>query len=144
MKYINYTFASFILFFAPVRGSLIAVGIAIGFDTISGIFRTIKLNGRKSFNSRTLSNVISKMFLYNGCVLSLFIMDYFLLNEFVKKAFGFEYMFTKVCAIVLMFVELVSIRENIERALNIDIWALLKSGFNRAKEIRSDINEITK
>lgn len=144
MKYINYTFASFILFFAPVKGSLIAVGIAIGFDTISGVFRTIKLNGRKSFNSRTLSNVISKMFLYNGCVLSLFIMDYSLLNEFVKQAFGFEYMFTKVCAIVLMFVELVSIRENIEQALNIDIWALLKRGFNRAKEIRSDINEITK
>lgn len=144
MKYINYTFASFLLFFTPVKGSLIAVGIAIAFDTISGIFKTIKLHGRKSFNSRTLSNVISKMFLYNGCVLSLFIMDYFLLNEFAKEAFGFEYMVTKACAIVLMTVELVSIRENIEQALNIDIWAMLKKIFNRAKEIKSDINEITK
>jgi hypothetical protein len=143
VKYIHYISTSLILFFAPVYGALIAVGIAIALDTSTGIFKTIKLHGRKSFNSRTASNVISKMFLYNGCILSLFVMDYFLLNEFVKHAFGFDYMFTKVCAIVLMFVELVSIKENIEESFGIDIWALLKSAFNRAKEIKSDINEIT-
>lgn len=144
MKYIHYISTSLVLFFAPVYGALIAVGIAIALDTATGVFKTIKLYGRKSVNSRTLSNVISKMFLYNGCILSLFVMDYFLLNEFIKHTFGFDYMFTKVCAIVLMFVELVSIKENIEESFGIDIWALLKKTFNRAKEIRSDINEITK
>jgi hypothetical protein len=143
MKYISYTFASLLLFFTPAYGALIAVGIAIGLDTVTGVFKTIKLYGRKSFSSRTLSNVISKMFLYQGCIGSLFVMDYFLLNEFIKHAFGFDYMFTKICAIVLMFVELVSIRENIEQAFKIDFWALLKRAFNRAKEIKSNINEIT-
>jgi hypothetical protein len=52
-------------------------------------------------------------------------------------------MFTKICAIVLIFIELVSIKENIEETFKIDIWQLLKRTFARAKEIKSSINEIT-
>ena len=69
-------------------------------------------------------------------------MDKFLLNEFVKHAFGFDYMFTKICAILLMFIELVSIKENIEESFKIDIWKMLKKLLNRAKEIKTDINDI--
>jgi hypothetical protein len=52
-------------------------------------------------------------------------------------------MFTKVCAIVLIFVELVSVKENIEETFSIDIWALLKKALNRAKETKDDINQLT-
>lgn len=41
-----------------------------------------------------------------------------------------------------MFIELVSIKENIEEAFKIDIWALLKKLLSRAKEIKSDIDEL--
>ena len=82
------------------------------------------------------------MLLYELCVLFLFLMDKYLLNEFVKHAFGFDFMFTKICAILLMFIELVSIKENIEEAFKIDIWAMLKKILNRAKEIKTDINDI--
>lgn len=75
-------------------------------------------------------------------VLYFFLIDKFVLNEFVKSAFGFDFMFTKICAILLIFVELVSIKENIEETFKVDIWALLKKAFNRAKEIKADINEI--
>lgn len=142
MKYINYFFASLILLFVPIYGLLIAVGSAIVLDTFTGIYKSVKLNGLKSIVSRKLSNVISKMALYEICILLLFVIDKFLLNEFIKSAFGFEFMFTKICAILLIFVELVSIKENIEETYKIDIWALLKQAFNRAKEIKSDIDEI--
>ena len=82
------------------------------------------------------------MLLYEVCVLFLFLMDKYLLNEFVKHAFGFDYMFTKICAILLMFIELVSIKENVEEAFNIDVWKMLKKVLNRAKEIKTDINDI--
>lgn len=144
MRYINYIFASVVLLFVPIYGLLISVGAAIILDTITGIFKSVKINGIKSIRSRKLSNVISKMALYEVCILLLFVMDKFVFNEFIKGAFGFEFMFTKICAILLMFTELVSIKENIEESFNIDIWKLLKSTFNRAKEIKSDINEITK
>lgn len=144
MKYINYIFASIVLLFVPIYGLLISVGAAIVLDTVTGIFKSIKLNGWKSIRSRKLSNVISKMALYEICILLLFVMDKFVLNEFIKHAFGFDFMFTKICAILLIFTELVSIKENIEESFGIDIWKLLKTTFNRAKEIKSDINEITK
>lgn len=142
MKYINYIFASLILLFVPIVGLLIAVGSAIVLDTFTGIFKSVHLNGWKSIRSRQLSNVISKMALYEICIIFLFLIDNFLLNEFIIKAFGFKFMFTKVCAITLIFVELVSIKENVEETFKIDIWALLKQAFNRAKELKSDINEI--
>lgn len=142
MKYIQYLIASLLLLFTPIHGLLIAVASAIMLDTFTGIFKSIKLNGWKSLRSRKLSNIVSKMLLYEVCVLFLFLMDKFLLNEFVKHAFGFDFMFTKICAILLMFIELVSIKENIEEAFSIDIWKMLKKVLNRAKEIKTDINDI--
>jgi hypothetical protein len=142
MKYLNYIFASLILLFVPIYGLLIAVGSAIFLDTFTGIFKSVKLNGWKSIRSRPLSNVISKMALYEICIVFLFLIDKFVLNEFVKHAFGFDFMFTKICSITLIFVELVSIKENIEETFKIDIWQLLKKAFNRAKEIKADFNEI--
>lgn len=143
MKYINYIFASLILFFVPIFGLLISVGAAIVLDTVTGVYKSIKLEGWRSIRSRKLSNVISKMALYEVCIILLFVIDKYVLNEFVKHAFGFDFMFTKICAILLIFTELVSIKENIEETFKIDIWKLLKGTFNRAKEIKSDINELT-
>lgn len=142
MKYLQYILTSILLLFAPIYGLLIAVAAAIILDTITGIFKSIKINGWSSIRSRKLSNIVSKMLLYEVCILFLFLMDKFLLNEFVKSAFGFEFMFTKICAILLMFIELVSIKENIEEGFKVNIWALLKKLLNRAKEIKSDIDDI--
>lgn len=139
--YLNYILTGLVLFFAPIQGLLIAVGISIALDTFVGVFKSIKLNGLKSIRSRRLSNVISKMFLYQVTILLLFTIDRFLLNEFVNLHFTIQYMFTKLVAILLIFVELVSIKENIEEALNIDIWKLLKNSFNRAREIKSELDE---
>lgn len=144
MKYLNYIFTSLILLFVPIYGLLIAVGSAIVLDTFTGIFKSIKLNGWKSIRSRKLSNIISKMALYEICIVFLYLIDNYVLNEFIKSAFGFDFMFTKICAILLIFVELVSIKENIEETFKVDIWQLLKKSFNRAKEIKGDLDEITK
>ena len=143
IRYINYIFASIILLFVPIYGLLIAVGSAIVLDTFTGIFKSVKLSGWCSIRSRKLSNVISKMALYEVCILLLFIVDNYVLNEFVQHAFGFEFMFTKMCAIMLIFVELVSIKENVEETFKIKIWDMLKKVFNRAKEIKYNIKEIT-
>lgn len=144
MKYLNYLLTSLILFYTPINGLLIGVGVAIIFDTFTGIFKSIKLNGISSIRSRILSNIISKMALYELCIISLFAIDKYVLNEFVIRSFGIDFMFTKICAIMLIFVELVSIKENIEETFSVDLWKLLKATLNRAKEIRTDIDEIKK
>lgn len=142
MKYLQYIVASILLLFAPIYGLLIAVGTAIVLDTFTGVFKSVKLNGWKSIRSRKLSSIVSKLLLYEVCILLLFLMDKYLLNEFVVRSFGIEYMFTKICAILLIFIELVSIKENIEEAYKIDIWSMLKKLLSRAKEINSDINDL--
>lgn len=142
MKYIHYLFASLLLLFVPIHGLLIAVGTAIILDTFTGVFKSIKLNGLKSIRSRRLSTIVSKMLLYEVTVLLLFLMDKYLLNEFMVRWFGIEHMFTKMCAIVLIFIELVSVKENIEEAYSIDIWKMLKSFLSRAKEFKSDIDDL--
>jgi hypothetical protein len=143
MKYLNYIVSSLILLFVPIYGILIAVATAIILDTFTGIFKSVKLNGWKSFRSRRLSHIVSKMLLYEICVLLLFVIDKFIINEFIFKWLKIDFMFTKICAILLIFVELVSIKENIEAAFKIDIWKLLKKVFLRAREVKDDIDHIT-
>jgi hypothetical protein len=143
MKYLNYIVSSLILLFVPIYGLLLAVAAAIILDTFTGIFKSVKLKGWSSVRSRILSNIISKMALYEVCILFLFVIDKFLLNEFIVKWFGFDFMFTKICAILLIFIELVSIKENVEETFKIDIWKLLKRAFLRAKEVKNNINDIT-
>jgi hypothetical protein len=142
MKYIQYIVASLFLFFMPIHGLLVAVAMAIILDTFTGVFKSIKLHGFRSIRSKKLSTIVSKMLLYEVTVLLLFLMDKYLLNELVILWFGIEFMFTKMCAIVLIFIELVSVKENIEEAYNIDIWTMLKKLLSRAKEIKSDIDDL--
>jgi hypothetical protein len=141
MKYLNYILSSLILLFVPIYGILIAVATAIILDTFTGIFKSIKLNGWKSIRSKRLSHIVSKMLLYEICVLLLFVIDKFILNEFIFKWLGIDFMFTKICAILLIFIELVSIKENIEEACNIKVWEILKKAFLRAKEVKDNIDD---
>lgn len=130
------------MFFSPIYGLLIAVGFAIVLDTFTGVFKSVKLNGWRSIRSRRLSHIVSKMLLYQITILLLFVIDNLLLNEFVMVHFTIKFMFTKLVAIMLIFIELVSIKENIEEALKVNIWKLLKGILSRAKEVKEDINEI--
>lgn len=128
--------------FVPIHGILIAVGSAIVLDTFTGVFKSVKINGWSSIRSRKLSQVVSKMLLYEVCILFLYMIDKFVLNEFIFKWLSVDYMFTKVCAILLIFVELTSIKENIQEAYNIKIWDMLKGAFLRAKEVKENIQDI--
>jgi len=144
MKYLNYILSSLILLFVPIYGILTAVAAAIILDTFTGIFKSIKLNGWCSIRSKKLSHIVSKMLLYEICVLLLFVIDKYILNEFIFKWLSIDFMFTKICAILLIFIELVSIKENIEAAYNIKIWNLLKKAFLRAKEVKNNVDDLTK
>jgi len=142
MKYLNYLISSILIMFVPIHGILIAVGSAIVLDTFTGVFKSVKINGWSSIRSRKLSQVVSKMLLYEVCILFLYMIDKFVLNEFILKWLSVDYMFTKVCAILLIFVELTSIKENIQEAYSIKIWDMLKAAFLRAKEVKENIQDI--
>lgn len=131
-----------LLFFAPIQELVMVVGLAILCDTFTGIYKSVKLDGWKSIRSRKLSNIISKMVLYEISIIVLYPIDKFLLNELLLNIVSVQYFSTKVACVLLILVELTSIKENIEEALKIDIWKTLKNFIKRAKEVSSDYDEI--
>lgn len=140
--YISYFFGAIGLFLAPIQGLMIAVGMAIVLDTFFGIYRSIKVKGWKFITSRRLSEIVSKMLLYELCMICLYTIDFFLLSEISNKFFSVEFMATKMCAILLIFIEGVSIKENFEMATGYDVWALIKKALGRAKEVKDSVTDI--
>lgn len=130
------------MFFAPITGLMIAVGSAILLDTVFGIYRSVKIRGWYFVTSRRLSEIISKMLLYQMCIICLYIIDFFVLSEFFQKWFSISFFATKMCAILLIFIEGVSIKENFESATGLDVWGLVKKALGRAKEVKTSVTDI--
>jgi len=129
-------------FFMPICGILVLIFSAVLLDTITGIWKAKKTN--QSVTSRKLSAIISKILLYEATVMLFYAMDKFLLNDIVISFFGIELLTTKVLALVLVSVEIISINENYKAVKGIDLWASLKNLFARAKEVTSDFKNIKK
>ena len=51
-------------------------------------------------------------------------------------------MLTKVVALVLSSIEVMSINESYKQVKNIDLWSALKNLLARSAEIKNDINKI--
>ena len=133
-----------ITFFAPVVPVLLAVGAFIMLDTLTGIFKSAKLNGWSSIRSHKLARLASKNLVYNAAVLSFLIIDAAILNDVLFAAVGVSYALTKVMGIVLCSVELKSIDENFEAIYGVGLWETFGKIIRRAKGIAQGIQEIKK
>jgi hypothetical protein len=131
--------AIIIAFFAPIGPLLLIVAFAIFCDTILGIFKSYKK--KIKITSRRMSALISKMFLYQFCIIGIFLIDQFILGEFINMFSEVKFVATKMVTLTLISIELKSINENIESAFQINIWDSLKKMISRAKEIKEDVNE---
>ena len=127
-------------FFLPIVGILILIAASVILDTITGIWKAKKL--KQPITSRRLSAIISKILLYEATVMLFFAMDKFLLNDIVISFFSIELLTTKVLALVLVSIEVISINENYRAIYQKDLWDALKNLFARAKEVTSDFKNI--
>ena len=142
MKLFQSLIISLFAFVLPVQGILIAVGAAIALDTCTGVYKSIKT--AHPLISRRFADVILKMFVYELVTLMIFTIDHFLLSEFFKLWFPADYFFTKSCAMVLIFTEMVSIKENIEQAHGINILKQMRNALKRTKDLKDDVFDLTK
>ncbi len=127
-------------FFMPISGILILIGLSVILDTITGVWKARKL--KTPVTSRKLSAIISKILLYEVTVMLFYLIDYFILNDIVLTFFSVELMTTKILALVLVSIEIISINENFKAVKGIDLWASLKNLFARAKEVTQDFKDI--
>ena len=127
-------------FFLPISGILIMIGVLISIDTITGIWKAKKIGDK--ITSRKLSAIISKLALYEVTVIMFFLIDQFILNDIILTFFSVPFMLTKIVALVLSSIEVMSINENYKVVKGIDLWQSMKLLFARAKDIKDDINKI--
>jgi hypothetical protein len=140
--YISYFFGAIGLFLAPVKGLMIAVGVAIVLDIAFQIYRSVRVKSFRFFSIKNLIEIGARMVLYEISIIGCYIMDFFLLSEISNKLFSIEFMVTKGCAIFLVFLQLVTIKNNFEKATGHDVWALIKNALGRAKEVKDSVTDI--
>jgi hypothetical protein len=127
-------------FLMPISGLLFLVGFVIVLDTVTGIWKSYK--NKVKITSRGLSAIISKMLLYEVTVVLFYMIDTFILNNIILQFFSVELLLTKVLALILVSIEVMSINENYKAVKGLDLWQAMKNLFARAKEIKQDIDEI--
>jgi Bacteriophage holin family len=129
-------------FLLPIKILIFLVGFMIVLDTITGIWKARKR--KEKITSHKLSQIISKMVLYNVGVISVFVLDKFLLGEFVLIFTSIEFFITKLVAIFFCTIELLSINENIKIIYGLNFWEIFKKLVKRVKEAKDGISDITK
>jgi hypothetical protein len=129
-----------VAFLSPIGPLLITVGLAIAADTLFGLIKAYKR--KQKITSRRMSALISKLFLYQFCVIGIYVIDKYLVGELVGLFTDIPLLATKLITITLLGIELISINENIEAAFKINIWKSLKKIVSRAKELKDDVEQI--
>ena len=128
-----------IAFLAPIQGILITVGVLILADTILGVWKARKL--KEKISSRKLSQIISKMFLYEGTIVLFFMIDKFILGDILQQFFAVEYLLTKVVALVLASIEVFSMDENYRAVRTYGLWHAFKKLVGRARDVKSELKD---
>ena len=127
-------------FFLPISGILGLLFALILADTATGIWKAKHL--KQEITSRKLSAIISKLLLYELCVILFFLIDYFILNDIILVFFSVPLMLTKVLALVLASIEVMSISENWRIVRGVNLFQSAKLLFTRAIDIKNDINKL--
>ena len=127
-------------FFLPIAGILGLLFALILADTATGIWKAKHL--KEKITSRKLSTIISKVLLYELCVILFYLIDYFILNDIILTFFSVPLMLTKVLALVLASIEIMSISENWRVVKGVNLYQSAKLLFSRAKEVKDELNKI--
>jgi hypothetical protein len=127
-------------FFLPIAGILGLLFTLILADTATGIWKAKHL--KQKITSRKLSAIISKLLLYELCVILFYLIDYFILNDIILTFFSVPLMLTKVLALVFASIEIMSISENWRVVKGVNLYQSAKLLFSRAKEVKDELNKI--
>lgn len=136
-----YLFTATFIFFTPLFVIITAIGAAIILNTLFGLYKTIKFKGWKAVKHEKLVSVVAKMFVYELGIIFLYVIDFCIVSEFFLKYFSIEFLLTKIGALILIFVEGVSIKENFEKVAGRSVPVLIKSVVKYVIEIKTTVTK---
>ena len=114
-QYLLYLSVAIISIFTPVIPMLLTIGALIVVDFLVGLYRAFKM--KEQITSRKMGNTISKMFLYQLTIISLFLFETYILVGILPV--------TKIGAALISITELKSIDESVEKMTGVGVFKKL-------------------
>lgn len=139
MKTIAALALSTLAFLTPVTG---LICIMVGFillDTTAGIYVSVKLDGKDSFQSDKLFNLVVKSFFYCFSIILAYLIDMFI---FDGKLQGVEFLLSKLMTVVWVLIEIKSLDEKSIKLGNRPFTLILRDFIKHIKQFKKNINEI--
>jgi hypothetical protein len=127
-QYLLYLSVAIISIFTPVVPMLLTIGVLIIIDFLVGIYRAFKM--KEQITSRKMGNTISKMFLYQLTIISLFLFETYILVGILPV--------TKIGAALISITELKSIDESVEKMTGVGVWKKLVKIIKRGESDTKD------
>ena len=127
-----------ITFFAPIHGVVLTVISFILFDTVIAYWR-VKKTGVKWTSKKLRVGLVQKSITYVALIVLFFLMDKFILNEFVKTFVNIDYFLTKSLTLIFIFIEFTSIDESYTIVRGKSIFQSLKELIGKANDIKNDL-----
>lgn len=124
-------------FFLPVAPLCFLVGMSIIADTILGVWAA-KKRGDKITSSK-LYNIVPKMILYQSAILFGYMIDVWLVGEFLEQIFSINMLMTKVIAMTLLNIEVISLEENFTSISGKTLFKSFRELINKLKNIKNEI-----
>lgn len=135
----------FISFFSEIHFVFILVGIAIFTDTFVGRWgakhKAIKenLDVRLYVSSKkTRIGIVSKLLGYNLSVITVFILDKYMLNDIVSyyiPNFPITFLVSKLVGLFFLWIEFDSIDETYYKVTNVSLKSKVKDKFDQGKKV---------
>lgn len=133
-------FKIIVAFLTPVVPLLLIVGGMIFIDTVTGLLKARKK--KEKITSHKLGRVISKMLLYQLGIITFFLLEKYLLGEFIASFTSITFFLTKIVAVFFAGIELISINENLTEGYGINLFKQFKQMLLRVKEVKEDIGDV--
>ena len=127
-------------FLFPIKALIAIVFLFIILDTITGVIRVFKK--KEGFTIRKFCLLISKLILYNSTLISIFILEKYLLGEFVLIFSAIPLLLTKICAAWACGREIMSINRNVTKISGINMYKNFRDILFRVKNVKDDIKDL--
>ena len=123
----------------PIKPFIFLIGLFVLLDTALGVYSTVKTKGLKYFRSNKLFNIVVKSFFYMLTVVLSFLVDTYI---FGGSLLGISNLIMKTLSILILYIELKSIDENLIKLGNKSLWIQLKEMISKGKELKHDLGEL--
>jgi multisubunit Na+/H+ antiporter MnhB subunit len=127
-----------ITFLSPIHGVVLTVISFVLFDTAFAYWRVKKMQGK--WTSKKLRvGLVQKSMTYVALIVLFFLMDKYILNDFVKTFINVDFFLTKALTLIFIFIEFTSIDESYTIVRGKSIFQSLKELIGKANDIKNDL-----